>query len=86
MAAYSLEDIEALRNSSGISYQEAVALLDYHDGSVTRALVDLEKKGKLRNQSVCDGKEDTSTMKENNKRPDFKDKALGILYKLYRNR
>ena len=48
MAQYTIEDIEILRQKSGISYEEAVNLLDYHNGSLARSLVDLEKNGKLR--------------------------------------
>ena len=49
MAQYTVEDIEILRQKSGISYEEAVNLLEYHNGSLARALVDLEKNGKLKN-------------------------------------
>ena len=48
MASYTLEDIELIRKKSGISYQEAVALLDYHNGNVARALVDLERNGRIK--------------------------------------
>lgn len=48
MASYTIEDIELIRRKSGISYQEAVALLDYHNGNVARALVDLERNGRIR--------------------------------------
>ena len=48
MAAYTIEDIELIRRKSGISYQEAVALLDYHNGNVARALVDLERNGRIK--------------------------------------
>ena len=47
MANYTIEDIECIRRKSGISYQEAVALLEYHNGNVARALIDLERNGKL---------------------------------------
>ena len=47
MAKYTFEDIEILRQKSGISYEEAVNLLEYHNGSLARALVDLEKNGRL---------------------------------------
>ena len=47
MASYTIEDIEYIRRKSGISYQEAIALLDYHNGDVMRAMVDLERNGKL---------------------------------------
>ena len=48
MAHYSVEDIEILRQKSGISYEEAVNLLEYHNGSLARSLVDLEKNGRIR--------------------------------------
>lgn len=48
MAHYTVEDIEILRQKSGISYEEAVNLLEYHNGSLARSLVDLEKNGRLR--------------------------------------
>lgn len=54
MAQYTVEDIEILRQKSGISYEEAVNLLDYHNGSLARALVDLEKNGKLRDNGRRD--------------------------------
>ncbi|MEA5014988.1 MAG: hypothetical protein VB099_10545 [Candidatus Limiplasma sp.] len=55
MAQYTVEDIEILRQKSGISYEEAVNLLDYHNGSLARALVDLEKNGKLRDTRAGQG-------------------------------
>ena len=48
MAQYTIEDIEIIRQKSGISYEEAVNLLEYHNGSLARALVDLEKNGRLK--------------------------------------
>ncbi|MBQ3484089.1 MAG: hypothetical protein IJA77_01135 [Clostridia bacterium] len=48
MASYTIEDIELIRRKSGISYQEAVSLLDYHNGNVARALVDLERNGRIK--------------------------------------
>lgn len=48
MAQYTIDDIEILRKKSGITYEEAVNLLEYHNGSLARALVDLEKNGRLR--------------------------------------
>ena len=52
MASYTIEDIELIRRKSGISYQEAVALLDYHNGNVARALVDLERNGRIRPETA----------------------------------
>ena len=51
MERYTIQDIEFIRRKSGISYQEAVALLDYHNGNVTRALVDLERNGRIKPES-----------------------------------
>ncbi len=48
MASFTIADIELIRRKSGISYEEAVALLDYHNGNVARALIDLERNGKLK--------------------------------------
>lgn len=47
MAQYTIEDIEILRKKSGITYEEAVNLLEYHNGSLARSLVDLEKNGRI---------------------------------------
>lgn len=52
MASYTIEDIELIRRKSGISYQEAVALLDYHNGNVARALVDLERNGRIKPETA----------------------------------
>ena len=52
MAKYTIEDIEILRQKSGISYEEAVNLLEYHNGSLARALVDLEKNGRLKSNTA----------------------------------
>lgn len=56
MASYTIEDIELIRRKSGISYQEAVALLDYHNGNVARALVDLERNGRIKPEAERAGK------------------------------
>lgn len=85
MEPYTIEDIELLRKKSGLSYQEAVNLLDYHSGSLARALIDLEKHGRLKEEDN-NGKEGTRTMSDNNKRNETKEKALGLLQKLYRSR
>lgn len=56
MASYTIEDVELIRRKSGITYQEAVSLLDYHNGNVARALVDLERNGRIHPQSARDAK------------------------------
>jgi hypothetical protein len=42
---YTLEDIEALREQSGVTYEEAVALLNKCDGDLARAFAELESHG-----------------------------------------
>ncbi len=51
MANYTIDDIEILRKKSGITYEEAVNLLEYHNGSLSRSLVDLEKNGLLKDEA-----------------------------------
>ena len=85
MEPYTIEDIELLRKKSGLSYKEAVNLQDYHSGSLARALIDLEKHGRLKEEDN-NGKEGTRTMSDNTKRNETKEKALGLLQKLYRSR
>lgn len=53
MAKYTIEDIEILRKKSGISYEEAVNLLEYHNGSLARSLVDLEKNGRIKQEKTA---------------------------------
>jgi len=74
MTKYTVEDIEILRQKSGISYEEAINLLEYHNGSLARALVDLEKNGRLRDVKPGHG----ATWK--------KEKKGGLLNYLYRMR
>ena len=86
MESYSIEDIELLRRKSGLSYQEAVALLDYHNGSLARALIDLEKSGRLKED---DGREETGSWEKKtagNNHNEVGGKFMMILQKLYRNR
>ena len=85
MEPYTIEDIELLRQKSGLSYQEAVALLDYHNGSIARALIDLEKHGRL-NPDHNEEKEGNRNMDQNMKKGETKEKALNLLQKLYRSR
>ncbi|MDD3921510.1 MAG: hypothetical protein PHO41_10100 [Eubacteriales bacterium] len=54
MAQYTVEDIEIIRQKSDLSYEEAINLLEYHNGSLARSLVDLEKNGRLRETKPVD--------------------------------
>ena len=87
MDSYTIEDIEMLREKSGLSYQEAVALLDYHSGSLARALIDLEKSGRLLDETdIHKRKEEKKAMNGTEKMNDTKEKALNFIQKLYRSR
>ena len=83
MAAYTIEDIELIRRKSGISYQEAVALLDYHNGNLARALVDLERNGRI--------KENADTAKKDHVHVEAKvdikkSDIMNLVHKCYRAR
>ena len=88
MAAYTIEDIELIRRKSGISYQEAVALLDYHNGNVARALVDLERNGRLKensSQEAPKSKQQGFSATVNGK-PVTKSTVMELLHKCFRAR
>lgn len=85
MEPYTIEDIELLRQKSGLSYQEAVAILDYHNGSLAHALIDLEKHGRLVKEDKTE-KEGNNKMNSDTKKSETKEKALNLLQKLYRSR
>ena len=85
MPAFTIEDIEMIRRKSGISYQEAVALLDYHNGNVARALVDLERNGRIKegNDAPKETKGFSATV---NGKPVTKSTFMQLLHKGYRAR
>ena len=86
MESYSIEDIELLRKKSGLSYQEAVALLDYHNGDLARALIDLEKSGRLKEETTMNNHETKQTREKDGTHGEVRTKALNILQRLYRSR
>lgn len=49
-----LQNIEYLREKASVSYEEAAQLLEQFDGSVMRAVVELEKRGRLYSQGASD--------------------------------
>ena len=49
---YTLNDVETLRDKTGVSYEEAVSLLEKYGGDMTRALIELEKRGRLDGRSI----------------------------------
>ena len=84
MAAYTIEDIELIRRKSGISYQEAVALLDYHNGNVARALVDLERNGRIKTGDEAPKKKNSTHMEADIKIN--KSTVMDLIHKCYRAR
>jgi|GEM_PF-6939937 len=66
---YTLEDVESLRGKTGISYEEAVGLLEKYDGDITRALIELEKRGELGERGI---------------RINVNSNAVDLLHKLWR--
>ena len=84
MAAYTIEDIELIRRKSGISYQEAVALLDYHNGNVARALVDLERNGRIKTGAEAPKKKNSIHMEADIKIN--KSTVMDLIHKCYRAR
>lgn len=86
MAAYTIEDIELIRRKSGISYQEAVSLLDYHNGNVARALVDLERNGRIKPDSETTRRTTASTASTGSTKASSKNGIVDWLTKLYRAR
>jgi hypothetical protein len=79
MERYTIEDIELIRRKSGINYEEAVNLLEYHNGNLTKALVDLERNGRIREREQ---KESHSPYPQH----DGKEKAMNFIQKLYSTR
>jgi len=87
MAAYTIEDIELIRRKSGISYQEAVALLDYHNGNVARALVDLERNGRIKEGGTEPPKSSKPGFSATvNGKPVTKSTVMDLLHKCFRAR
>ena len=81
MASYTIEDIELIRRKSGISYQEAVALLDYHNGNVARALVDLERNGRIKPEA-----EQAKARKETSGTHHNRRGLMGVISRMYQAR
>jgi len=86
MAAYTIEDIELIRRKSGISYQEAVALLDYHNGNLARALVDLERNGRIKEGDNEPPKQKSGFYATVNGKPVTKSTVMNLVHKCYRAR
>ena len=82
MATYSMEDIELIRRKSGITYEEAVSMLDYHNGDVARVLIDLEKNGRLHEVNTSTTRAPEPQMNGNKKGGKF----MNFIQKMLRTR
>ena len=86
MEAYTIEEVELLRRKGGMTYQEAVTLLEYHNGDLARALIDLEKNGRLKEDAPGSRSTAGAAGESARKHGDTKEKAINLLQKLYRCR
>ena len=80
MTSYTIEDIDLIRRKSGISYEEAVNLLEYHNGNLAKALVDLERNGRITHENA------EKPLAAENQHPQSREKTLNILQNLYQTR
>lgn len=80
MERYTIEDVEVIRKKSGISYEEAVNLLEYHNGNLAKALIDLERNGRLDDSHRFKGFHATVDLNDGGK------KAMNFVQKLYNKR
>ena len=48
MKNYEIEQIDYLRDKAGLTYEEAIGLLEKHDGDLARCVVELEREGRIR--------------------------------------
>ncbi len=81
MASYTLEDVELIRAKSGVSYEEAISMLDYHNGETARVLADLEKKGMLKENSGIRAEE-----KKNGEQGNGGSRLMSFIQRMYRTR
>lgn len=86
MDAYTIEDVELLRRKGGMTYQEAVALLEYHNGDLARALIDLEKNGRLEETAGSRTAAYEPAKENGRKHAETREKAINLIQKLYRCR
>ena len=86
MASYTIEDIELIRRKSGISYQEAVALLDYHNGNVARALIDLERNGRILSEAEQAKRAEAEKKQTKTESSNRRERRNGLFQRLYRTR
>lgn len=53
MGSYTVEQVEFLRQRADITYEEALEVLERCGGDLTRCLVDLERRGKIRKNGAA---------------------------------
>ncbi|MDL2318041.1 hypothetical protein LJC74_02940 [Eubacteriales bacterium OttesenSCG-928-A19] len=79
-----LENIEYLREHANISYEEAERLLNESDGNVMRALVELEREGRVYDQAPADGEASDSQRQRSDPLDDGVQKAKRFFSKAMR--
>ena len=56
MASYSIKQIDYLRQKAGLTYEQAIELLDRCGGDLAQALIELERAGAFREERPSSGK------------------------------
>ena len=50
MQKHEIEQIDYLRDKAGLTYEEAINLLEKNDGDLTKCVVELERQGRIRSE------------------------------------
>jgi len=80
-----LQNIEYLREKANVSYEEAMELLENSNGDVMRAMIELEKQGRLYSQPE-DCPPAQNWQQCHNDRKDAKEKAVSFFNKAKKTR
>ena len=51
-----IEQIDYLREKAGLTYEEAIGMLEKHDGDLTKCVVELERQGRIRPEGNPEGR------------------------------
>ncbi len=87
MEAYTIEEVELLRRKGGMTYREAVTMLESHGGNMAQALIDLEQNGLLKEEACGKRAAEGGPVPERaGKSGEAGKRAVGFLQKLYRCR
>ena len=56
MKKHEIEQIDYLRDKAGLTYEEAIGLLEKNDGDLTKCVVELERQGRIRPERNPEGR------------------------------